>query len=73
MPYRSNAELPPGLQRRLPVHAQDVYRATFNHVFATHSHDPRREEAARRIAWAAVKRGYVKCGDKWVSRDAMGL
>jgi len=30
--------------------------------------DPRQEEAAHRIAWAAVKRRYVKEGDRWVER-----
>lgn len=72
MPYGSNAELPPALQRRLPVHAQDIYRKTFNHVFATRPWDPRREEAARRIAWAAVKRWYMKHGDTWVGRAGIG-
>lgn len=28
----------------------------FNHAFAAHSGNPRQEEAAHRIAWAAVKR-----------------
>jgi cation transport regulator len=31
-------------------------------------HDARQEEAAFRIAWAAVKRVYDKIGDKWVER-----
>jgi hypothetical protein len=30
------------------------------------------EEAARRIAWAAVKRSYVKIGDRWVAREGVG-
>jgi cation transport regulator ChaB len=40
----------------------------FNHAFAAHVGDPRQEEAAHRIAWAAVKRSYVKVGDRWVER-----
>jgi cation transport regulator len=71
MPYASNAELPPAVRRALPPHAQDIYRAAFNHAFAAHAGDPRREEAAHRIAWAAVKRVYVKRGSQWVPRDAV--
>ena len=28
----------------------------------------RQEEAAHRIAWAAVKRSYVKVGGSWIGR-----
>lgn len=65
MPYASNADLPENLQRILPEHAQDIYREAFNHAFAAHHNDPRQEEAAHRIAWAAVKRSYVKTQDGW--------
>lgn len=65
MPYRANADLPASVREHLPEHAQDIYRAAFNHAFAVHSGDPRQEEAAHRIAWAAVKRSYTKVGDRW--------
>ncbi len=68
MPYAFNADLPPAVRRHLPDHAQDIYRAAFNHAFAAHPGDVRQEEAARRIAWAAVKHSYVKAGDEWVPR-----
>jgi cation transport regulator len=68
MPYRTNDELPPSVRRHLPDHACDIYREAFNHAFAAHALSSRREEAAHRIAWAAVKRSYVKAGDVWVSR-----
>lgn len=68
MPYLSNADLPPSVRHHLPDHAQAIYREAFNHAFAAHSGDPRQEEAAHRIAWAAVKRGYVKEGTQWVER-----
>jgi hypothetical protein len=45
-----------------------IYREAFNHAFEAHAGDPRREEAAHRIAWAAVKRSYVKVGDKWLPK-----
>jgi cation transport regulator len=57
-----------GVRNRLPAHAQDIYRAAFNHAFAAHAGDPRQEEASHRIAWAAVKRSYVKRGNDWVTR-----
>jgi cation transport regulator len=69
MPYRTNEDLPPSVRRHLPPHAQDIYREAFNHAFAAHAGDPRQEEAAHRIAWAAVKRGYLKVGDSWISRS----
>jgi cation transport regulator len=69
MPYPSNAALPPPIQQHLPPHAQDIYREAFNHAFAAHAGDPQQEEAARRIAWAAVKRSYVKARDRWVKRE----
>ena len=68
MPYRTNGDLPPSVQRHLPPHAQDIYREAFNHAFAAHMGDPRQEEAAHRIAWAAVKRSYVKIGESWIRR-----
>ncbi len=68
MPYAVNADLPGSIRRNLPEHAQDIYRAAFNHAFAAHAGDPRQEEVAHRIAWAAVKRTYVKLGSRWVSK-----
>ncbi|MGO9545252.1 MAG: ChaB family protein [Rhodomicrobium sp.] len=68
MPYDSNQDLPPSVRNRLPPHAQDIYREAFNHAYPAHWDDPRREEAAHRIAWGAVKRSYVKLGDEWVAR-----
>jgi cation transport regulator len=68
MPYPTNADLPDPVRQHLPGHAQDIFREAFNHAFAEHSDDPRQEEAAFRIAWAAVKRFYVKRGDRWVER-----
>jgi len=68
MPYASNADLPTRVRAHLPAHAQDVYRSAFNNAFTEHDGDPRREEAAHRIAWAAVKRNYIKIGDHWMLR-----
>jgi cation transport regulator len=68
MPYQSNADLPDRVRHSLPDHAQDIYRAAFNHAFAAHARDPRQEEIAHRIAWAAVKRSYEKDGEYWVRK-----
>jgi cation transport regulator len=70
MPYGTNADLPLSVSRHLPEHAQDIYREAFNHAYAAHSGEGRQEEAAHRIAWAAVKRSYVKVGDRWMARNA---
>ena len=68
MPYQSNSALPPSIRDHLPDHAQAIFRSAFNAAFEAHAADPRREEAAHRIAWAAVKRSYEKIGDRWVSK-----
>lgn len=68
MPYRTNDDLPASVSAHLPPHAQDIYRQAFNHAFAAHAGEARQEEAAHRIAWAAVKRSYVKAGNNWVPR-----
>ena len=67
MPYRTNADLPPAA-RRLPAHGQDIYREAFNSAFRQYAGDPRREEIAHRVAWAAVKHVYRKAGDEWVAK-----
>jgi cation transport regulator len=69
VPYHALEELPPAVQR-LPRHAQEIFRATFN--AAWHSYADRtaseQEEAAFRVAWAAVKRRYRKSGESWVEK-----
>ena len=70
MPYGSIDDLPASVRRHLPPHAQQIFVAAFNHAWLAHAGDPRQEEAAFRIAWAAVKRAYVKLGGQWVARDA---
>lgn len=67
MPYASIDDLPPSVRDHLPAHAQEIFRSAFNHAWAAHAGDPRQEEAAFRIAWAAVKRGYRKIGSEWVA------
>lgn len=66
MPYVTNEDLPPSVRHHLPPRAQSIYREAFNHAWSAHRNDPRQEEAAHRIAWAAVKRLYQKAGQEWV-------
>ena len=64
MPYSANEDLPPAVRNHLPPHAQDIFREAFNHAWDQYGHQ---EDAARRVAWAAVKKKYHKAGDEWVS------
>lgn len=68
MPYARNADLPDNLRDILPAHAQDIFRAAFNHAWQDHGDDPDCEAIAHRIAWAAVKRRYRKQGNRWVEK-----
>lgn len=68
MPYVTNEDLPGRVRRHLPEHAQSIFREAFNHAWQQYSNDPRQEEIAHRVAWAAVKRLYEKAGTEWVSR-----
>lgn len=69
MPYATLEDLPPALHR-LPHHAQEIFRAAFNHAWDSYrSRGPaQQEEIAHRVAWAAVKKRYCKRGDVWVER-----
>ena len=67
MPYLSNDDLPQRIRGHLPEHAQDIFREAFNHAWEQYADDPRQEEIAFRVAWAAVKRsGYRKSDGEWV-------
>lgn len=68
MPYLSNDDLPSSIRKRLPEHAQDIFREAFNNAWRTYGmREPyRREEIAHRVAWAAVKKSYRKVGSDWV-------
>jgi cation transport regulator len=68
MPYLTNDDLPPAVRDHLPSHAQDIYREAFNHAWQEYATDADQEEIAHRVAWAAVKRKYVKMGSEWVPR-----
>lgn len=66
MPYSSITELPESVRQHIPAHAQEIYRAAFNSAWSEYKNpDERRggeprEEAAHKVAWAAVKHQYEK-------------
>lgn len=68
MPYPSNDDLPVAVRGHLPPHGQDIFREAFNHAWQQYAGDPRREEIAFRVAWAAVKKIYVKADGQWIAR-----
>jgi cation transport regulator len=68
MPYRSNTDLPPPIQKHLPAKAQSIYRESFNHAWQTYKGDLRQEEIAHRVAWAAVKKSYRKVAGVWLPK-----
>ncbi len=66
MPYISIDELPPAVRHNLPRHALEIYLAAYNNAWEEYS-DPARtrggasqEEVARRVAWAAVKKEFIR-------------
>ncbi|HEX6819982.1 MAG TPA: ChaB family protein [Ktedonobacterales bacterium] len=66
MPYQTSENLPSSVRDHLPPHAQDIFVHAFNGAWSEYA-DPNkrrggetREEAAFRVAWAAVKHEYEK-------------
>ncbi len=66
MPYDTVDDLPDPVRRNLPEHAQHIFLNAYNNAWEEYG-DPQkrrggssREEVARRVAWAAVKKEYAK-------------
>ena len=74
MPYERNRALPKPIRDHLPQDAQTVYRKAYNGAWEQYSQagkrrgNATREEAAHRVAWAAVKASYRKQGTRWVKK-----
>lgn len=66
MPYKTKAELPDAVRDNLPAHAQDIFKKAFNSAWDEYEDKSKRrgnesrEEAAYKVAWAAVKHEYHK-------------
>ncbi len=72
MPFSSRSQLPEPVKNVLPDHAQDIYKEAFNSAYDQYKDkeerrgNESREEAAHKVAWAAVKQKYQKGDDdKW--------
>ena len=68
----TNNDLPENVTDVLPKHAQDIFREAFNSAYDEYKDpedrrgDDGRDDTARRVAWAAVKKKYKKGDDnKW--------
>ncbi len=71
MPYESVEDLPLPVRAHLPRHAREIYLGAFNNAWIEYADlgPAAREGTAHRVAWAAVKRRYIKTGDQWVPRE----
>jgi len=56
MPYQTNSDLPSSITNNLPEHAQTIFRKAFNNALKEYG----TEEQAFKVAWAAVKKTYIK-------------
>ena len=67
MAYKTLSALPAPVRHVLPRPAQEIFLETFNRAWENYGHDDGR---AFRVAWAAVKRTYVKdpATGKWKSQ-----
>lgn len=69
MPYKTISDLPDSVRDHVPKHAQEIYKEAFNSAWVEYADknerrgDESREEAAHKVAWAAVKKKYRKGGD----------
>ena len=72
--FRTNEDLPEDIRLALPINMQTLFRQVFNRVWAGYVMPVRRgflnrhDDVARRKAWAAVKRLYVKTERGWARR-----
>ena len=59
----------PGTLQRSPKKAQRTFEKALDSAYDTYDGD---EEAAHRVAYAAVKHSFEKVGDHWESKDHEG-
>jgi cation transport regulator len=76
MSYTSINDLPDSVQHVLPIHAQEIYRASYNNAHKEYHlkkdrKDPNDnlEEICHKVAWSAVKHKYHKDNDgNWTEK-----
>lgn len=68
MPYKNTNDLPEAVREHLPEHAQQIFLEAYNNAWDEYQNakkrrgDESQEEAAFKVAWAAVKHEYQKDG-----------
>ncbi len=66
MPYNTTSDLPDSVREHLPAHAQKIFLEAYNNAWKEYDDPHKRrgnesqEEAAFKVAWAAVKNEYEK-------------
>ena len=66
MPYANTKDLPSSVRDHLPPHAQQIFLKAYNSAWDEYANaskrrvDESQEQAAFRVAWAAVKHEYEK-------------
>jgi len=75
MPYSKPEDLPTRVRDNLPSHAQHIFLKAFNNAWKEYAKSSKRlslkeshEEAAFKVAWAAVGHTYEKKGERWVRK-----
>lgn len=76
MPYSNINDLPDNIRNVLPEHAQEIFKEAFNSAHKEYDRpeerrgNDSREDVARKVAWAAVKKKYKKDekSGKWVEK-----
>ncbi|MDY6981173.1 MAG: ChaB family protein [Pseudomonadota bacterium] len=68
MPYDRIDQLPDPVRSHLPNEAQQIYKEAFNHAWEEYAERDDREATAHKVAWAAVKKKYVKRDEQWVKK-----
>ena len=74
MPYKTIADLPDSVKHVLPIHAQEIYAAAFNHAWEEYKNPQKRqgqeskEQIAHKVAWTAVEKKYTMSNGSWVER-----
>lgn len=62
MPYQTIEDLPSRIQNILPVHAQEIYKSSFNSAMDYYDD----EVKAHMVAWSSVQRQFEKDNGVWV-------
>ena len=68
MPYKSIEELPEKIRKVLPKKAQELFLRVFNKAYEKYD-----EATAFKVAWAVIKKKYIKKNGKWVLKSKVEI